>query len=222
MPRPGGTLHNRYYGFVTGAMSAGYPYTYPACTWRRIRHETSLELRGDYCRSRDRRTGFSAAYRSRPLRANWYRSWRQSPRGARPIFSALQSTGRVAWPARCDTFVGGPDAGDDVPAARCDAPWGLDAITVTPAFFPLAGEPAFQVPQRGYVMSVVHNSNGRVTTPARCPHWTCKLDKFHPQHLVNGSTRRRPNTDLCRSYPKRRTAATLRFLSAAVLKRYAA
>lgn len=29
MPRPGGTLHNLYYGFVTGAMSAGYPYTYP-------------------------------------------------------------------------------------------------------------------------------------------------------------------------------------------------
>src|SRR6516162_6188181 len=106
-------------------------------------HETSLELRCDYCRSRDRRTGFSAAYRSRPLRANWYRSRRQSPRWARPIFSALQSTGWVAWPARCDAFVGGPDAGDDVPTARCDTPCGLDAITVTAAFIFLSGGPYF-------------------------------------------------------------------------------
>jgi hypothetical protein len=122
-----------YYGFVTGAMSAGYPWT----EHEGSRHETSLGLRGDYCRSRDRHTGFSAAYRSRPLRANWYRSWRQSPRGARPIFSALQSTGRVAWPAWCDIFVGDPNAGDDVPAARRDTPCCLDAITVNAGGDPL-------------------------------------------------------------------------------------
>jgi hypothetical protein len=29
MPKPGRPLHRLYYGFVTGAMNAGYAYTYP-------------------------------------------------------------------------------------------------------------------------------------------------------------------------------------------------
>ena len=97
------------------------------------RHETSLERHRDYCRACDRRTGFSTAYRPRPVCEHGHRPGRHSPRGFWSLLSTLQSAGRIYRYARCDTFWDGAEArfGDDAPAVvRRDATRGLAAITL--------------------------------------------------------------------------------------------
>jgi hypothetical protein len=87
---------------------------------------SSPERRGDYCRARDRHTGFSAAFGPGPYRANDYRPRRLSAWRVRPFLSDVQCAGCVSQSLRAL----GTNMAEDDPIGRYNAPCGLAAVTV--------------------------------------------------------------------------------------------